>query len=753
MIPVSTEYIESVTAQTRQFKSRATITMDAFSQLPTTTDTNITNFSGKVVGSTVENPNIAKFAKQNAVQTPTGTWTDMQQSYTNAIMTADNNPFDVHATISGNYAQMMFKFDLVTLFERKYGTSYWQGGTTLAEKIAILKTYAKNLNFHWRGYGSGVSQAGQPAVTTYNNVRYIRDYENGNSVNANNYWNEIQALTAGGTNRAAGKTPTISSGTLTNGVNITDGNLSNYGYEASGNGVAKYVQIDLGAVYNDITQIKIVHYYADGRTFHGTKTQISADGTNWTTLFDSAVSGEYVETSAGKTYAVPSTTTPATNDVVSYQVGITYWNASTNAWMWSAVRAPQNTVITDNVLTVADVTNLLGSDGFVIFTAYTQYPATATTPADLFTDYVELDFDIVFSTTRQYQDDVIMRFNVVEDISILNDSVPSNELTLTLNNNSGDFDLLTMQSMLQIIASRPHIFLELGLVEGDTTEWIPMGKYFVTEWKNDLTSKVVTFTANDYFKIMADTNYAPSGITNLHDLAVDVLTKAGVPTDDQVLDDILSTITVNNFTDNIDCRSAIQQIAIVAQCAVYQDRYGNLVISPFTTIDKASNYVTYPSTQNRIPMPYLGSNTYPLMSTGSGMRNITYDSMYSPPEIVLEQSVYQLIVKVYDSNGNEMPDAVYTNSALNGDSGVSFTIDSKLVNSVDIASKIAAWYFAETNYNAIYTINWRQNPALECTDVVLINDPFHAEKQSRIIHQEIDYEGYLSGVTQSRGGV
>ena len=284
-------------------------------------------------------------------------------------------------------------------------------------------------------------------------------------------------------------------------------------------------------------------------------------------------------------------------------------------------------------------------------------------------------------------------------------------------------------------------------------EWIPLGRYFITQWKNDNTSKVITFTANDYFKIFSDTNYAPSAITNLHDLAADVLTKAGVPTNDQYIDTSLSGITVGAFKQNVDSRSAIQQIAIAAQCCVYQDRYGNIVISPFSTIDKASNYLSYPTTQNLIPMPYSGPSTYPLMSTGSGLRNIKYDDMYNPPAITLEQVVRQVTVKVYDANGNSMPDAIYVNPNVTGAGGSSFSIDNTLVISVPMATKIANWYFEETNYSAIFNINWRQNPALECTDVVLLQDPFNSGKQSRIIHQEFDYQGYLVGTTNSRGGI
>ncbi len=59
----------------------------------------------------------------------------------------------------------------------------------------------------------------------------------------------------------------------------------------------RYVQIDLGGVYN-VDKVVVWHYALDGRTYHNTKTQVSADGTNWTTVYDSAVSGEYPETAA-----------------------------------------------------------------------------------------------------------------------------------------------------------------------------------------------------------------------------------------------------------------------------------------------------------------------------------------------------------------------------------------------------------------------------------------------------------------------
>jgi DNA-binding beta-propeller fold protein YncE len=56
----------------------------------------------------------------------------------------------------------------------------------------------------------------------------------------------------------------------------------------------QWVKVDLGATYM-IGSISVAHSYGLDRTYHGTKTEISEDGVTWTTIYDSAVSGEYNE--------------------------------------------------------------------------------------------------------------------------------------------------------------------------------------------------------------------------------------------------------------------------------------------------------------------------------------------------------------------------------------------------------------------------------------------------------------------------
>jgi hypothetical protein len=309
-------------------------------------------------------------------------------------------------------------------------------------------------------------------------------------------------------------------------------------------------------------------------------------------------------------------------------------------------------------------------------------------------------------------------------------------------------------------------------------EFVPTGKFFITEWQNDVTNKVITFTGHDYLTLLSEITFTPSSATTLSAIATDVFNQANVPTADRNVNATALNITVNRLLETTDCRTVLQWIGMVSKCAVWQDRYGVINIQPMSTLrDKTgyANYVTtqptlfgYPSIKNDYvegaPPPGPGDpiqgatepiqyTTTLLETTGSGMRYLDFDQMYEHPKVTLDKSIYQLVVKVYASAGAEPTDSIYTNPNLVGNNGQTFTIDNPLVNSTTIASDIANWYFTESQYNAIYDLRWRQNPILEGGDVVLIEDSFQALKRSQIIKQEFIYEGYLEGRTTAKGGL
>jgi RHS repeat-associated protein len=114
-----------------------------------------------------------------------------------------------------------------------------------------------------------------------------------------------------------------------------------------------YLQLDLGAVYS-VDKVKVWHYGVGGRTYHNTKTQVSEDGVTWTTVFDSAVSGEYAETAAGKTHTFATRNVRYVRD---------YLNGSTantgNHWVEMEVWGTANTAYVGNYLEWTGSTNTM----------------------------------------------------------------------------------------------------------------------------------------------------------------------------------------------------------------------------------------------------------------------------------------------------------------------------------------------------------------------------------------------------------
>lgn len=144
--------------------------------------------------------------------------------------------------------------------------------------------------------------------------------------------------------------------------------------------------------------------------------------------------------------------------------------------------------------------------------------------------------------------------------------------------------------------------------------------------------------------------------------------------------------------------------------------------------------------------PHLKMGAIKLMvNQGYDMKNISFDNVYKEPQIKLDKLVKMLVMVI---GGEEF---TFHNEGVK--EGLGFKIDNPLINTVEHAEKVARWILSEYNLRALYSINWRQNPCLECGDIVLVEDSFDAKKLSRITKQEFEYAGYLSGRTETKGGV
>lgn len=130
-------------------------------------------------------------------------------------------------------------------------------------------------------------------------IRYVRDWVNGSTANTANLWVEIEVYNTAGANIAPSSTVSSSAAPTTGTpAMLTNGDRGTQYINIPPQGSPAWVQLDLGYP-TAVSRINVLHYHADGRTYHGTKTEVSLNGTEWFTVFDSAIDGKYAETAAG----------------------------------------------------------------------------------------------------------------------------------------------------------------------------------------------------------------------------------------------------------------------------------------------------------------------------------------------------------------------------------------------------------------------------------------------------------------------
>jgi len=353
----------------------------------------------------------------------------------------------------------------------------------------------------------------------------------------------------------------------------------------------------------------------------------------------------------------------------------------------------------------------------------------------------EVDFGVV----KEYQGEKLISLNVIEELNITGDALPINEMKFTVDNSNREFNILNPQGFYRFLREWQEVYFSIGVeVSPDVFENINFRRYYLTDWQSDEGTLTATFTARNVFEKLEQIEYefTGTGPVFLYDLAEDVITKAGIT--EYYIDPALQSIETQGFAEKLTSRKALQYIGVAGKAAVYQDRDGVLQIKQFRTLDESFTYLVYCGE----PDMYCGM-AYPAVDYGYDMKNIGFDNVYQEPQIKMDKPLKTLVLVVYDTTGKqEIP---FTNTEVK--EGVTQKLDNPLINTQAHAEDVAKWIISESNLRAIYTINWRQNPCLECGDVVIVEDGYGAKKQSRIIKQEFEYRGYLSGRTETKGGV
>ncbi len=174
----------------------------------------------------------------------------------------------------------------------------------------------------------------------------------------------------------------------------------------------------------------------------------------------------------------------------------------------------------------------------------------------------------------------VKSFTRKEYISSISDSIPSIDMSLTVENYNLYYSTDNPDSALAFMEEGQEMRVAFGydVFDDGNIEWLPEKRAYLKKWSaSDTEAK---FTATDKFDYITSKYYRglyrESGIS-LYDLAIDVLNDAGVTDErDYFIDPYLKKVIVRNPMPAVKHSEALQIIANAGRCALYEDNYGKI---------------------------------------------------------------------------------------------------------------------------------------------------------------------------------
>lgn len=329
--------------------------------------------------------------------------------------------------------------------------------------------------------------------------------------------------------------------------------------------------------------------------------------------------------------------------------------------------------------------------------------------------------EVDFGITQVYTDEKLVSCSLVEEVDLMSSTIPVSEFTFTVENSDKAFNILNPYGIYKYLQERQKIVAELGVeLENGIIEYYPLCNFLLRDWISDEGSLTTTFTARTNLDLMETIDYENEVAKldySLYQIAYDLFTMCGISNFE--IDENLLTVFTNGIISKTNCKEALQMVAIAGCCTVIVTRENKIKLQQ---IKQIPNIVD----------------------------EIDLENMYIDPQIQLEKATKTVRVQFYEDMEN--PDFVEVNK--NNSQGDVLSLENNtLINSREHALTVANWISAVKNNRAIYTIDWRGNGAHELNDIVSIENIFGNSNRGIITKNQLNYEGYLSAITEARGEV
>lgn len=192
-------------------------------------------------------------------------------------------------------------------------------------------------------------------------------------------------------------------------------------------------------------------------------------------------------------------------------------------------------------------------------------------------------YSLTCGIANTFTNEEIINFTEKEYVSPISDSLPSMDMSITIDNQDQYYNPDNPESALSYMEIGQYMTVQFGYdVDGQgNIEWIHSQTAHLKTWS--ATDTDAKFTAVDKFDYLLNGKYIKgqynSNGVSLYNLAIAVLTDAGITDDSEYyIDEYLKTLTVKNPVPAVKYSEALQIIANAGRCCLYIDRQDRIHI-------------------------------------------------------------------------------------------------------------------------------------------------------------------------------
>lgn len=198
-----------------------------------------------------------------------------------------------------------------------------------------------------------------------------------------------------------------------------------------------------------------------------------------------------------------------------------------------------------------------------------------------------------------FTNEEVTNYTSKDFVSSIAETIPSMDVSLKVDNQSGYYDPDNPDSAIQYMEIGQELKVQFGYDVGQgNIEWLPEQTTYLSKWSAD--SREATFNATDRFVFLSETYYKGKVYENgisAYDLAVLVLTDAGLGEDEYYIDNTLKNVTVHNPLPSVTHGECLQIIANLCRCTLSVDRQNRIHIqSAYTPGITATSNGAMPTT-------------------------------------------------------------------------------------------------------------------------------------------------------------